>query len=135
MRVLDASVVVDALAVLGPAGHAGRELLASEDVLHVPAVLPAEVANALRAMVRRGEVDDGVARAALGHLVDLSREEYPLAPFLSRVWELRENVTVYDGWYVALAESLDAPLVTADARLLRAPGLRCLVLSPEQAVA
>ncbi len=59
---------------------------------------------------------------------------YPFEPFLPRVWDLRENVTVHDAWYVALAEALHAPLVTADERL-RADGPRCEVLSPGEAVA
>jgi predicted nucleic acid-binding protein len=54
--------------------------------------------------------------------------QYPFEPFLDRVWELRDNLTVYDGWYVALAESLDTSLVTADRRLARVSGPRCPVV-------
>ncbi|MBC7373820.1 MAG: type II toxin-antitoxin system VapC family toxin [Frankiales bacterium] len=134
MRVLDASVVVDALVVSGVQGDLARLVLATESVLHVPAVFLAEVSSALRAMVHRGDVDPGAARTALDQVAGLSRDDYPLDPFLPRVWELRANVTVYDGWYVALAESMDVPLVTADSRLLRAAGPHCPVLTPEQAV-
>ena len=49
-------------------------------------------------------------------------------PFLSRIWDLRDNLTCYDAAYVALAETMEAPLVTADARLSRAPGIRCEVV-------
>ena len=55
---------------------------------------------------------------------------YPFEPFLDRVWELRHNLTAYDAWYVALAESLGTDLVTADARLVAAPGPRCAVRLP-----
>ena len=134
MRVLDASVVVDALVVSGSQGDVARQVLAAESVLDVPSIFLAEVASALRAMVHRGDVDPGAARTALDQVVGLSRHDYPLDAFLPRVWQLRANVTVYDGWYVALAESMEVPLVTADVRLLRAAGLRCPVLTPEQAV-
>lgn len=60
---------------------------------------------------------------------------HPFEPFLERVWALRENVTVSDAWYVALAEALGAALVTADDRLRRANGPRCPVLSPEETIA
>jgi predicted nucleic acid-binding protein len=65
----------------------------------------------------------------------LRARHYPFEPFLARVWDLRDDVTVYDAWYVALAEALGAPLVTADDRLRRADGPRCPVLGPEEAVA
>ena len=84
-------------------------------------------------MTHRRDIEVGVASMALAQVAGVSRDDYPLEPFLSRVWELRENVTVYDAWYVALAESLTVPLVTADSRLLRAAGLRCVVLTPAQA--
>ena len=65
------------------------------------------------------------AAAALDDLLSLPLVVYPTAPLLARAWELRHNLTVYDGCYVALAEALEAPLVTADRRLFDAPGPRC----------
>ncbi len=135
MRVLDASVVVDAMAVSGVAGDRARRLVAEESWLHLPAVAVAEVTSALRAMASRGLLSAGDARAAAVRASLLRARRYPFEPLLERVWELRENVTVYDAWYVALAESLDVPLVTADDRLRRADGPRCAVLSPEEALA
>ncbi|WP_199522526.1 type II toxin-antitoxin system VapC family toxin [Geodermatophilus marinus] len=134
MRVLDASVVVDAVAVGGDAGDRARRLVAEESWLHLPAVAGAEVTSALRAMVARGLLDAGDARAAAVRAARLRSRRYPFEPFLERVWELRANVTVYDAWYVALAEALDVPLVTADDRLRRADGPRCAVLGPEEAL-
>ena len=135
MRVLDASVVVDAVAVAGPAGDRARDLVAGEPWLYLPSAAGAEVTSALRSMVRRGTLDAGVARMAAVRASRLRARRYPFEPFLPRVWDLRENVTVYDAWYVALAESLGASLVTADDRLRRADGPRCPVLDPEEALA
>lgn len=125
MTVVDASVLVDALVVNGPAGDAARAALAERDTLHVPTIFPAEVTSAVRGLCARHELDPGRARGALAQLAVLRTVEYPFGPFLDRVWELRANVTVYDGWYVALAESLGCQLITADSRLARAGGARC----------
>lgn len=65
------------------------------------------------------------ARVAMHHLASLAVRRIPHAPLLSRIWELRENVTPADAAYVALAEDLDAPLLTTDSRLARATGPRC----------
>lgn len=134
MNVLDASVVTDAVAVAGGPGDVARRLVAAEARLHVPAVLGAEVASALRAMLRRGDLDAGEARSALLRATAMRARRYPFEPFVARVWELRDTVTVYDAWYAALAEMLDAPLVTADERLRRSNAPRCPVLSPIEAL-
>jgi predicted nucleic acid-binding protein len=108
-------------------GARARSELARQDVLAVPGVLPAEVTSALRSLVARGKLDVQSARVARRRLGLLRTVRYPFEPFAARVWELRENLTVYDAWYVALAEALGTDLVTADARLARAAGPRCLV--------
>lgn len=124
MTVLDASVFVDAI-VRGESGTAARAVLRDQAVLSVPAVFPAEVTSAVRALALRGDISLGRARFAVSSVASVRAELHPFAPFLPRVWELRENLTVYDAWYVALAETLDATLWTADPRLARAPGPRC----------
>lgn len=134
MRVLDACVVTDALAAAGPDGDRARVLLSQQGWLHAPAMLGAEVTNALRGLVRRGMLSAGAARAAAVSTGEMRAAWYPFQPFVERTWELRENLTTYDAWYVALAESLDFPLVTSDQRLRRASGPRCPVLSPEEAL-
>lgn len=134
MRVLDASVITDALAVGGVAGGDARRLLAAETALHAPDIAPAEVTSALRSMVRRGDLAEPVALGALAALSSLRARLFPFTPFARRVWQLRDTVTVYDAWYVALAEALDVPLVTADRRLRNATGPRCPVLLPDEAV-
>lgn len=134
MNVLDASVITDALAAVGPAGDQAREVLAREPLLHVPAIMTVEVTSALRSRVRRGVLDAHVAGLAAERAVSLRTRDDTFAPLLARVWELRDAVTAYDAWWVALAEALKADLVTADERLRRASGPRCRVLSPEQAL-
>ena len=103
--------------------------------MHAPAILGAEVVSALRSMLRRGLLTAHAAEDALRGSTELRTRSYAFAPLATRVWELRENVTVYDGWYVALAEALDATLVTSDERLRRAAGPRCPVRSPAEIVA
>ncbi|MGL5824499.1 MAG: type II toxin-antitoxin system VapC family toxin [Nocardioides sp.] len=127
MIVPDASVVVAALLSTGGAGALARERLRQDPELHVPHLLDVEVTAALRRRVRLGLTDANTAAEVLGDLVGLAAMRWDHEPLLRRVWELRENVTAYDACYVALAEILDAPLVTSDIRLAHAPGLRCAV--------
>jgi predicted nucleic acid-binding protein len=130
LSVFDASVVTNALVVEGSHGEAARSALAGVDVLEAPEILLAEVASALRSMVARREIDQSIGRFGLSLLVALRRDTYPIDPFVERVWELRDLVSVYDAWYVALAEHLETTLVTADERLTRVPGLGCDVRLP-----
>jgi predicted nucleic acid-binding protein len=125
--VADASIVVSALLSTAGAGARARERLRQDPDLHVPHLLDVEVTAALRRRVRLGQTDVEVATDVLSDLADLAAMRWDHEPLLRRVWELRENVTPYDAVYVVLAEMLDAPLVTSDARLSRAPGLRCAV--------
>jgi predicted nucleic acid-binding protein len=127
MIVVDASVVVASLLSTGGAGARARERLRLDPDLHVPHLLDVEVTAALRRRVRLGHTDVEVATEVMADLADLAALRWDHEPLLRRVWELRENVTPYDAVYVVLAEMLDAPLVTSDARLSRAPGLNCRV--------
>jgi predicted nucleic acid-binding protein len=87
--------------------------------------MPAEAANILRRSAAAGAISAQQASLAHADLLDLRVELFPYMPFAGRIWELRENVTCYDAWYVAIAEALNAPLATLDARLANAPGPRC----------
>lgn len=127
MIVADASIVVAALLSTTGAGARARERLRQDPDLHVPHLLDVEVTAALRRRVRLGQTAVEVATEVLSDLADLAAMRWDHEPLLRRVWELRENVTAYDAVYVVLAEMLDAPLVTSDGRLARAPGLRCAV--------
>jgi predicted nucleic acid-binding protein len=122
--VIDASIVHPA--TLHPKGPAMRAMLAAPG-LRAPELLVLEVAGALRNRVRRSEVALADANQALARLQRLPIIRHPLLPLLDRVWELRDNLTPYDAAYVALAERLKVPLLTADAGIARAPGLHCKV--------
>jgi predicted nucleic acid-binding protein len=122
--VLDASAVLELL--LGTTtGREVAERIADPGVgLHAPHLVDVEVAQALRRYVMGGEVDEDSAADALEDLRSLDMERHPHEPLLSRVWELRENLTAYDAVYVALAEALETALLTCDRRIGRAPGMR-----------
>lgn len=120
MTVFDASVLVDALIVSGPPGDHARSALRDVPVLYVPSIFAAEATSAVRAMHRRGDVDLAQARGAVARIQHVTTVRYPFEPFIDRVWALRDSLSVYDAWYVALAESLSTTLVTADERLARA---------------
>ena len=122
MIVLDASAAVLGLLNDGEA----RTLLAEERAV-CPHLADSEVANALRARVRRGDLAVQDASRALDTWARLGVERVAAVGMLGRVWELRENLSAYDATYVAVAEALAAPLVTADGRLARAPGPRCTI--------
>lgn len=122
MIVVDASAAVSALLNDG----AARQALAA-DQLHVPHLVDSEVANGLRRLVAKGRIEASAGWAALDTWQRLGLIRYAVHPFLERVWELRDNLSAYDAGYVALAESLNCALMTADARLSQAPGIRCPV--------
>lgn len=127
--VVDASVVVAALIDEGPVGRWAEELVASTP-LAAPHLMPVEAANILRRAALAGDVSDDIASLAHGDLLAMSVELFPYDLLADRIWALRGAVTASDGWYVALAESLKAPLATLDERLTRAPGPRCSFLGP-----
>ena len=126
MIVVDASVVVTALADDGTDGDLVRARFRGED-LAAPHLLDLEVASVWRRLVAAGAIDERRAQFALDDLAALRVQRAPHGPLLPRCWELRNNLTTYDAVYVALAEVLGVPLVTADRRLAAAPGMRCRV--------
>jgi len=122
--VVDASLVVSALIDAGDTGRWAESQLVSGH-LSAPHLMPVEVTNILRRAAAKGEITSDVASMAHADLLDLRVELFPYAPFAPRVWELRDNVTSYDAWYVALAEFLGSSVGTLDRRLARAAGPRC----------
>jgi predicted nucleic acid-binding protein len=122
--VVDASVVIVALADDARDGDCARARLRGER-LSAPELLDPEVASVLRRQVRRGEIDTRRAARALDDLAVLPLQRAPHRPLISRCWQLRENVTVYDAAYVALAEALGVTLLTGDRRLAGATGPEC----------
>jgi predicted nucleic acid-binding protein len=127
--VVDASVVVAALVDGGPDGAWAEEVLL-RDHLAAPHLLPVEVANMLRRATLAGHLSADTASLAHADLLALPLELFPYEPFAPRVWDLRTTVTSYDAWYVALAETLSAPLATLDERLAKAPGPTCEFVLP-----
>jgi len=124
--VVDASVLVVALADDGPQGKAARARLRDED-LTAPELVDLEVASVLRRQHRAGLLDHGRAALALEDLGGLPLLRATHSPLLARCWELRDSLTPYDAVYVALAEAWGAPLLTGDSRLARAHGPRCAI--------
>lgn len=133
--VVDASALVAQFVDEGPSGRWVQETLASVPgaAIAAPFLAQTEVAGVLRRLELAGRLDP--AEAALAHqdLLDLGLSWWPYLPVATRVWSLRSSVTVPDAMYVALAEMLDAPLVTLDQRLARAHGPRCRFLLPPSA--
>lgn len=127
--VVAASVVVAALVDGGPDGEWAEAVLASGP-LAAPHLMPIEATSILRRAALSSALDDSVASLAHADLLRLAVELFPYEPVASRAWELRANLTSYDAWYVALAESLGAPLATLDQRLARAPGPHCPLVVP-----
>lgn len=123
MLVVDASVIVDLVLDLPP--HAARigARLRADAALAAPHLLDAEVANVLRNRVLRGKMPSAGALSALSEFLALSIERYAHPPLLPRAFELRDNATMYDALYLALAEALGATFLTRDQALARVPGV------------
>ena len=117
MIVVDASAVIESLLRTPNAEAVDGRLFVPGQSLHAPHLLDVEIAQVIRRYAAKGEIDDDRGRAALADLADLPLRRYPHDFLLPRIWELRGDLTAYDAAYVALAEALDAPLVTRDKRL------------------
>ena len=125
--VTDASAVLELLLGTTAAFDIQRRLFESGDSLHAPHLLDLEIAQVLRRYVLIGELTSQRGKQALTDLADLPIIRYPHDLFLSRIWALRHNVTAYDAAYLALAESLPAPLITRDVRLAATVGHRATI--------
>jgi predicted nucleic acid-binding protein len=126
---VDASVVVAALTGTDAVSAWAQSLLETEEMV-APHLMPAEVASMLRRGVYLGQLSPAAASLAHRNLLNLQVALVPYEPLAERVWALRANVTPYDGWYVALAESLEVSLATLDGPLTRAPGPLCKFVVP-----
>lgn len=122
MIVIDASAAVLALLSDGDA----RTTL-SEEAVVAPYLADSEIVHALRSRVLRGEITEPDAERAISVWGRLGLQRVGVSGLLDRIWELRANLSAYDATYIAVAETFDAPLVTADGRLARAPGPRCTI--------
>ena len=122
MVVLDASAAVEWLMRTPTGSRVVHRIVGRDEVVHVPQLFKLEVAQVLRRHLMVGLTDPARAQDAIRDLIDMRVVNYAHQPFLWRVWELRHNLTAYDAAYVALAEELDAPLITCDARIASASG-------------
>jgi predicted nucleic acid-binding protein len=125
--VLDASAAIEVLLRTPRAWRVERRLYDPGESAHAPHLIDIEVTQVLRRYAQSGQLSAERCRVALGDLTDLPLSRYPHDFLLPRVWELRANLTAYDVIYVALAEALDAPLLTCDRRLAAAPGHRARI--------
>lgn len=126
MIVLDASAAIEVL-LQTDRGRSLEGRVFGSEVLNAPHLLDLEVAQVLRRHVLSGGLEVTRAEGALRDYHDLRIERYPHHLFLARIWEFRDNVTAYDAAYLALAEALDAPLLTTDRRLADIAGCGVVV--------
>lgn len=127
MIVVDASVLANAIADDEADGEAARDAIRERGGVSAPDLVDVETVAVLRKRWLVGTLPARRFASAVRDLEQLAIDRYPTLRLMWRAYELRDNVTAYDAAYVALAEALDCPLVTADARLARGPGIRCEV--------
>jgi predicted nucleic acid-binding protein len=125
--VVDASILLEVLLRTPAARSIEERLFEPGETLHAPHLVDLEIAQVLRRYAASGQISGRRGRQALDDLAAVRMGRWPHDALMPRVWELRDNLTAYDAAYVALAEGLDAPLLTRDRRLASAPGLRARV--------
>jgi predicted nucleic acid-binding protein len=125
--VLDASAVLETLLQTRLAASVMERVFDPLETLHAPQLLDIEVTHALRRLVQHNDIPMQRAEQALADLSALNVERHGHQPLIERIWQLRNSMTAYDGAYVSLAEALDAPLLTCDARLAHAHGHRARI--------
>ncbi|HLS15109.1 MAG TPA: type II toxin-antitoxin system VapC family toxin [Beutenbergiaceae bacterium] len=124
---LDASAAVEWLLGRPGAQHVAERITAAEVSIHAPSFLGVEVAQALRRLIAGGHMSDDRGQIAISDLTATGVALHDPDVLLNRIWDLRNNLSAYDAAYVALAEVLGATLLTADARISRAPGTNATV--------
>lgn len=127
MIVVDASALLEFLLQTPLGLKVEARLSRNQDEWHVPHLVDVEVVQGVRRLVRAGEVAPDRAADAIADLADLDLHRHAHIDLVTRAWKLRENVTAYDAIYIALAEALDAPIVTCDVPLSKSPGHRAHV--------
>jgi len=120
--VTDCSAILEVLLQTDYAQAVETRLFKAGETLHAPHLIDVEAAHVLRRYVLYQGLEEERARQALEDLRDFPLRRHPHDILLSRIWELRSNLSAYDAAYIALAEALDALLLTRDGRLAKAPG-------------
>lgn len=124
---LDASAALELLLQTDKGRSVAERIAPRDESLHAPHLIDLEVAQVLRRYVARRQLDERRAREALDDFRDLDLSRYPHDVLLDRIWELRHNASAYDASYLALAEILEAPLLTSDARLAAVADSRAVI--------
>lgn len=122
MIVVDASAVLELVLATPAAATIADRIFAPDETLHAPHLIDLEVAQVIRRYSRSGDITSGRAKEALQDFSDVPITRYPHDIFLTRIWELKDNLTAYDAAYVTLAEALSASLLTRDAAIALATG-------------
>jgi len=125
--VVDASVVLELLLQSDRGIRAADRILDPQERLHAPHLIDIEISQTLRRLVLLKELRPDRAEVALIDYQSLVIERHAHVDLLSRIWRLRNALTAYDAAYIALAEGLNAPLITCDAKLARAHGHAAVV--------
>jgi predicted nucleic acid-binding protein len=120
--VVDASALLEFLLQTSLGARVEARLFRDQDELHAPHLLDVEVVQGLRRLVRTGDVASGRAAEAIADLTDLDLYRHAHVDLMARAWKLRDNISAYDAMYVALAEAIEATIVTCDGPLAKAPG-------------
>lgn len=124
---VDASALLEFLLQTPLGTRVEARLFRHEDELHAPHLVDVEVVQGLRRLVRTGEMSSGRGAEAIADLIELDLHRHAHLDLLGRAWKLRDNFSAYDAMYVALAEAIDAPIVTCDGPLAKAPGHRARI--------
>ena len=127
MIVLDASAALELLLVTDKGRSVAERVAPRGESLHAPHLIDLEVTQVLGRYVARAQIAEQRAREALDDFRDLDLNRYPHDVLLDRIWELRHNASAYDAAYLSLAEVLEAPLLTTDARLARVADTRAVI--------
>ena len=127
--VCDASALAALLLDAGADGEWATQAI-SDAPIAAPTLLPYETANVIRKHELTGQISPDQAAQAHADLLDLAIELWPYDLLATRAWELRQNLSIYDATYVALAEATNLTLVTLDARIAKAPGIKCKITTP-----
>jgi predicted nucleic acid-binding protein len=124
--VCDASAIAAVLLDAGADGEWATRTISAGPIV-APTIVTYETANVVRRHELTGKISSDQAAQAHADLLDLAIELWPYDLLATRAWELRKNLSIYDAAYVALAEMTELPLVTLDAHLAKAPGVRCQI--------